>query len=149
MKRMADKQSEPLVAQLKKDPKNPDLLIKIGRSYKNAHQFAEAAKYFAQALSLNPKDVALRDEVGAAQYYSGDTDAAMITFEEGLKYAPNDPSTLYDLGLLRLQKKGDARGAIELWQRLIDTHPELTAEKRSRVEKLIADAKSGPSPAGR
>ncbi len=142
MKRMADKKAEPLLAQLKTDPKNPQLLVKIGNTYKSAHQFQQAALYFGQALELSPKDSALRDEVGAALYYSGDTDRAMATFEEGLKYAPNDPSTLFDLGVMKMEKKGDAKGAIELWQRLLKTNPNLPADKRGQIQKMIADAKT-------
>ncbi len=143
MKRMADKQAEPLLTQLKNDPKNAQLLVKIGNTYKSAHQFDEAANYFGQALQINPKDTAIRDEVGAAQYYSGDFDRAIATFEEGLKYSPNDVSTLYDLGVMKLQKKNDAKAAVALWERLLKNNPQLSADKRQQVEKMIVDAKSG------
>jgi tetratricopeptide (TPR) repeat protein len=140
MKRMADKKAEPLLAQLKSDPKNLQLLVKIGATYKSAHQFKEAANYYGQALALNPKDVGLRDEVGAAQFYAGEVDPAIATFEAGLKYAPNDASLLFDLGVLKMQKKGDAKGAVELWQRLLKTNPNLPADKKQQIEKLIAQA---------
>jgi tetratricopeptide (TPR) repeat protein len=140
MKRMADKKAEPLLAQLKSDPKNLQLLVKIGATYKSAHQFNEAANYYGQALALNPKDVGLRDEVGAAQFYAGDVDPAIATFEAGLQYAPDDASLLFDLGVLKMQKKGDAKGAVELWQRLLKTNPNLPADKKQQIEKLIAQA---------
>lgn len=146
MKRMADKKAEPLLAQLKNDPKNPKLLVEIGNTYKSAHQFSEAADYFGQALALNPKDVALRDEVGGALYFAGDTDKAIATFEEGLKYNPNEASTLFDLGVLKLEKKGDAKGAVELWQRLLKTNPNLPADKKQQILQMIAQAKTGPKP---
>lgn len=148
MKRMADKAAEPLLAQLKADPKNPQLLIKVGGMYKSAHQFKQAAEYFNKALQLQPKDVALRDEVGADQYYAGDVDAAIATFKEGLKNTQNDPSMLLDLGLIKVRKKDDSKGAVELWQRLLDKNPNLEPEKRAQVEKLIATAKSGKPIAG-
>jgi tetratricopeptide (TPR) repeat protein len=132
MKRMADKKAEPLLAQLRNDPKNP----------KSAHQFDAAATYFSQALAINPKDIAIRDEVGAAKYYAGDVDGAISTFEEGLKYSPNDVSTLFDLGVMKLEKKGDAKGAVELWQRLLKTNPDLPPAKQDQVQKMIAQAKS-------
>lgn len=143
MKRMADKQAEPLLSQLKSDPKNVQLLVNIGNTYKSAHQFEQAATYFGQALQLAPKDTAIRDEAGAALYYAGDFDRAIETFEEGLKYSPNDVSTLYDLGVMKLQKKNDAKGAVALWERLLKNNPQLAADKRQQIEKMIADAKSG------
>lgn len=147
MKRMADKKAEPLLAQLKNDPKNPKLLLEIGNTYKSAHQFDQAAKYYGQALEQNPKEIALRDEVGAAQYYSGDVDGAIATFEGSLKYSPNDASTLFDLGVLKLEKKNDAKGAVELWQHLLKTNPDLSADKKQQIQKMIADAKTKPLPA--
>jgi cytochrome c-type biogenesis protein CcmH/NrfG len=143
MKRMADKKAEPLLAQLKNDPKNPKVLVQIGNVYKSAHQFDAAANYFSQALALTPKDIAIRDEVGAAKYYAGDVDGAIAIFEEGLKYSPNDVSSLFDLGVMKLEKKGDAKGAVELWQKLLKTNPNLAADKRDQVEKMIAQAKLG------
>ena len=145
MKRMADKKVEPLLAQLKNDPKNTKLLVDIGNAYKSAHQFSQAADYYGRALEQNPKDVALRDEVGGAYFYSGDTDRAIATFEDGLKYKPNDASTLFNLGVMKLQKKGDSKGAIELWQRLLKTNPDLPADKRAQVQQMIAEAKAHPS----
>jgi cytochrome c-type biogenesis protein CcmH/NrfG len=146
MKRMADKKAEPLLAQLKNDPKNPKLLVQIGNTYKSAHQFGPAADYFGQALALDPKNVTLRDEVGAALYYSGNVDRAMATFEEGLKYSPNEASLLFDLGVMKLEKKGDPKGAIEVWQRLLKGNPDLSAEKRQQIQKMIADAKTHQRP---
>jgi cytochrome c-type biogenesis protein CcmH/NrfG len=146
MKRMADKKAEPLLSQLKNDPRNPKLLVQVGNTYKSAHQFDQAANYFGQALAQDPKNVALRDEVGAALYYSGDVDRAMATFEEGLKYSPNDASMLFDLGVMKLEKKSDPKGAIELWQRLLKGNPNLAPEKKQQIEKMIAGAKAHKRP---
>ena len=146
MKRMADKQSASLLEQLNKDPRNTQLLIKIATNYKSAHQFTEAAIYFGKALEQDPKNVALRDEVAAAQYYSDNADAAISTLEAGLKFQPNDPSTLFNIGIMKYQKKNDAKGAVEMWQRLLKSNPALPEAKRAQVEKLISQASRGTRP---
>jgi tetratricopeptide (TPR) repeat protein len=143
MKRMADKAAEPLLAQLKADPKNADLLTKVGKTYENAHQFKEAANYYEQALALSPKDVGLRDEAGESLYYAGEVDQAIKTLEAGLAISPNDPALLVDLGLIKIRNKGDSKAAIELWQRLLKTNPNIPANKKTQIEKMIAEAKSG------
>lgn len=145
MKRMADKKVEPLVAQLKDDPKNVKLLVDIANAYKSAHQFAQAADYYGRALEQKPADGAIRAEAGGALYYAGDTDRAIATFQDGLKYKPNDAATLFNLGVMKLQKKNDAKGAIEMWQKLLKTNPNLPAEKRTQVQQMIAEAKQHPS----
>ena len=74
MKAMADKKAEPLLEQLKKDPKNKDLLLRLGYFYKSAHQFKDAARYLEQGLLLDPQNVAVRTERASCLYYDGDID---------------------------------------------------------------------------
>src|SRR5271167_3300996 len=42
MKQMADKKAEPLLAKLKSDPNNTELLTEIAKIYLSTHQFKEA-----------------------------------------------------------------------------------------------------------
>src|SRR5271165_635257 len=60
MKRMTDKQVEPLLAKLKTDPKNVKLLNQIALTYKAGHQFKEAIAYFQKSLDVDPKNVTIR-----------------------------------------------------------------------------------------
>src|SRR5664279_2921766 len=46
MKRMADKQVDPLLTKLKADPNNVELLNQIALTYKATHQFKEAIVYY-------------------------------------------------------------------------------------------------------
>lgn len=49
MKRMADKQAQPLLTELQKKPKNAALLNRTVLTYKAAHQFKLAAEYFKKS----------------------------------------------------------------------------------------------------
>ena len=77
MKRMADKQAEPLIAKLKDDPKNADLLSQIGKIYFSTHQFKDAADYLNKALEIKPKDNPTRTLLASCLYYDGDVDGAL------------------------------------------------------------------------
>ena len=77
MKKMADKKAEPLLAKLKTDPKNVELLNKIALTYKAAHQFQDAITYFQKALDVDPKNVAIRTDMASCMYYTGDVDGAL------------------------------------------------------------------------
>ena len=88
MKRMADKQAEPLLAKLKTDPKNVDLLNKTALTYKAAHQFKEAISYFQKALDVDPKNVAIRTDMASCMYYTGDVDGALAQLDKSLTYDP-------------------------------------------------------------
>ena len=140
MKRMADKKAEPLLAKLKTDPNNSELLNQIGALYKSTHQFKEAAGYFHKAVDANPKNVAARTDLASCLFYEGNADGALQQLQQSLSYDPKDANSLFNLGMIRLQAKNDPKGAVTAWQQLLKLNPTLADEKKSAVEKLIAQA---------
>ena len=138
LKHMADKQAEPLLAKLVKDPKNVALLSQLGHIYKATHQFQRAAEYYRKALETDPKNVAVRTEMASCLYYGGDIDGALGQLQQSLKYDPRDANSLFNLGMIKWKGKDDPAGAIAAWQQLLRTSPNL--EKKPIVEKMIAEA---------
>ena len=143
MKQMADKKAEPFLQQLKQDPKNKDLLLRVAYFYKSAHQFKEAAGYFDQTLQLDPNNVAVRTEKASCLYYSGDVDGALAELQESLRISPKDANSLFNLGMIRLKGKQDRARAIAAWQELLRTNPGL--DKKPIVEQMIAEARQQKS----
>ena len=41
--------------------------------------------------------------------------------------------------MIKLQGKGDGKGAIAAWQRLLKTNPQLSPDRKATVMKLMAD----------
>lgn len=143
MKQMADMQASALVEKSKADPKNAGLLVQIAGIYQASHQFQEAAGYFEKALKLDPKNVSARTELASCLYYSGDANGALNQLNQALKYKPTDPNSLFNLGMIKYRGKNDPKGAIAAWEELLKTNPDL--DRRSIVEKMIAEAKAGPA----
>ena len=143
MKAMANRKVEPLLAKLKSDPKNTDLLIEIASFYKSAHLFKEAAEYLDRALQSDPKNIAIRTEKASCLYFDGNVDGALAALQESLRENPKDANSLFNLGLIRWKGKNDAAGAITAWRELLRTNPKL--DKKPIVERMIAEAegKSG------
>ena len=139
MKRMADKQAEPLLSKLKADPNNSDLLNQIGMLYKATHQFKDAAVYYQKAINANPGNVAARTDLASCLFYDGDADGAISQLQQSLKYDPKDANSLFNLGMIRLQGKNDPAGAVTAWQQLLKLNPKLSDDKKASVEKLIAE----------
>ena len=141
MKRMADKTAEPLLTKLQSDPKNAALLAQIGKVYESAHQFKEAADYYGKSLEIDPTNLANRTAMASCLYYSGDVDAAIAQLEQSLKNDPKDANSLFNLGMIKWKGKNDAKGAVIAWQQLLKSNPNLDADKKAQVEKLMADAR--------
>jgi len=141
MKKMADKQAEPLLAKLKDDPKNADLLAQVGGIYFSTHQFKEAADYFGKSLEISPKNVKTRVQLASCLYYSGDVDGALQQLGQATTDDPKDANSLFNLGMIRWQGKKDGKGALEAWGKLLKTNPQLEPAKKTQVEKLMSEVR--------
>jgi len=139
MKHMADKQAEPLLAKLKTDPKNVELLNKTALTYKAAHQFQDAIAYFQKALAIDPKNVPIRTDMASCLYYIGDVDGALAELNKSLTYDPKHPGTLMNIGIIKWQGKNDINGAIAAWQTLLKLNPDFP--QKDVIEHMIAEAK--------
>jgi len=138
MKRMADKQAQPLLTTLKADPKNAAVLNKTALTYKAAHQFKEAIVYFQKALEIDPKNVGIRDDMASCMYYTGDVDGALDQLNKSLTYDPKHPGTLLNIGVIKWQGKNDVKGAVESWETLLKLNPNFP--QKEAIEGLITKA---------
>jgi cytochrome c-type biogenesis protein CcmH/NrfG len=145
MKQMADKQAAPLLEKLKSDPNNSALLVQVGAIYHTTFQFNEAAAYYGKAVQNDPKNVATRTKLASSLYRSGDVDGAIAQLSQALTYDPKDANSLFDLGIIRLQAKRDAKGALAEWQQLLKTNPQLSPDRKAMVQKVIASVHASSS----
>ena len=56
-----------------------------------------------------------------------------------MSYDPKDANSLFNLGMIKLQGKGDGKGAVAAWQQLLQSNPQMSADRRAEVQKLMAD----------
>jgi cytochrome c-type biogenesis protein CcmH/NrfG len=139
MKQMADQKAAPLLGKLKSDPNNVGLLLQVGAIYHVTHQFSDAATYYGRAAQIQPRDVAIRTKLAASLFREGDADGAMAQLNQALTYDPKDANTLFNLGMIRLEGKGDTEGALAAWQQLLKSNPQLSPDRKATVVKLMAD----------
>ena len=94
--------------------------------------------YYQQASAADPKNVNISTDLGTALWYSGRADEALAQFQKSLAINPGHAQTLFNQGIVRLEGKQDALGAIESWETLLAKHPSYAdAEK---VRAMLADA---------
>ncbi|MDR3739273.1 MAG: tetratricopeptide repeat protein [Terracidiphilus sp.] len=143
LKSAADAQAAPMLEQLKQHPTDATLLANIGNVYYDAQAYQTAADYYGRALQLTPSDAAVRTDMATAYWYMGNADAALVEFDKALGYAPNNPNTLFNRGLVKWRGKHDAAGAMADWQKLLATSPNY--EGRGQVEQMLNEVKSQTS----
>jgi cytochrome c-type biogenesis protein CcmH/NrfG len=138
MRQIAEAEAAPLIAQLKSDPNNSDLLYKVGNIYYDAQQYADAVNYYERCLKLNPKATDVRTDMATAYHFMGKTDRALQEYGEVLKIDGTHANALFNTGMVKWQDKQDMSGAIVAWKRLLETNPQYA--QRDKVQKLIAQA---------
>ncbi|MGO9338126.1 MAG: tetratricopeptide repeat protein [Terracidiphilus sp.] len=139
LKELADAQVAPLLDKLKSDAGNPDLLTSIGNAYYDAQQYPIAVDYYGRALKTRPSDAAVRTDMATAYWYMGNADVAIAEFNKALAYAPTNPNTLFNLGLVKWQGKKDGAGAIADWEKLLAANPDY--EGRDKVEQMMTEVR--------
>ncbi len=137
LKSIADTQAAPLVEKLKADPANPELLVSLGNLYYDAQQYSVAVDYYARSQKARPSDAAVRTDMGTAFWFMGNSSRAIAEFNRALAFAPNNPNTLFNLGLVKWKGNRDAAGARSAWEQLLKTDPAY--EKKDQVEKMLAE----------
>jgi tetratricopeptide (TPR) repeat protein len=138
MKHMADKQAEPLLARLKATPKDVGALVEVGNIYYDTQNFREAISYYQQSLKLRD-DPNVRTDLGTAYWQLGDADSALREFEDALKLDPRHANTYYNMGLVKWQGKMDVKGAVNAWEKLLQTNPDFP--QKDKIVDLIARAR--------
>jgi len=139
MKQMADKQVAPLLARLKSDPNNADLLNQIGTMYRATHQFKTAIDYYQKSLAINPRNVGARTDMASCMYYLGDVDGALAQLNKSLTYDPKHAGTLINIGIIKWKGKNDVDGAVAAWEKLLKLNPDF--ENKELIEHMITEAK--------
>jgi cytochrome c-type biogenesis protein CcmH/NrfG len=143
LRHIAAKSADSLLAQLATKPNDAKLLAKIGDIYSDARQYKDAVEYYSRALRIDARNVDVRTDLATAQFYGGNTDAAIAEFNRALQYEPKHVGALFNLGVVKWQGKNDPAGAVAAWERLLKANPDSLM--RQRVQDLIAKAKQHAS----
>lgn len=140
LKQMAAVHAAPLLEKLKADPASLDVLTSLGNVYYDAQQYPQAIDYYARVLRVKPDDAAVRTDMGTAFWFMGNADRALAEFQKALASVPDNPNTLFNLGMVKWKGKMDAEGATAAWERLLATDPGYGQKKQ--VEQMLAEVKT-------
>jgi tetratricopeptide (TPR) repeat protein len=125
---------------LAQDPRNAQAAVKAGNLLYDAQRYIEAIPFYQQAFALLPSDINVSTDLGTALWYAGRPDDALAQYTRSLALDRTHAQTLFNLGIVRADGKGDYAGAIAVWDTLLGAHPDY--RDASRVRTLIADARA-------
>ena len=125
---------------LARDPKNVAAATTLGNTLYDAGRYAEAVPYYQQAFALDSKNPNLSTDLGTALWYSGRPDEALAQYQKSLAADPTHAQTLFNMGIVRLEGKQDALGAIEAWDTLLSTNPSYG--DADKVRRMLTEART-------
>jgi tetratricopeptide (TPR) repeat protein len=82
----------------------------------------------------------VRTDMATAYWYLGNADQAIAEFNKALTFAPTNPNTLFNLGLVKWEGKHDAAGAIADWKKLLNANPNY--EQKDKVRQMLSDVQN-------
>jgi cytochrome c-type biogenesis protein CcmH/NrfG len=106
--------------------------VQLGNMYFDAGKFSEAARWYEDALKIEPRDPNVSTDLGIAYYYTNQPDRALAQFEHSLQVDPRHSKTLLNVGVVRAFGKQDLDGAAKAWQRVIDVAPDSPEARAAR-----------------
>ena len=113
-------------------PQDAAVRAQLGNMYFDAERYADAIKWYEQAVALDPKDVNVSTDLGVCYYYTNQADRAVAQLSKSLDVDPKHTKTLLNLGIVRAFGKQDLEGAAEAWQRVIEIAPNTDEGRAAR-----------------
>jgi tetratricopeptide (TPR) repeat protein len=93
-----------VLAYLAKRPKDAQAIFLLGLTFHREQKYGQATPYYEQALEIDPNFSLINHFYGWALYYLGDLPASRQAFESFLVHQPDEPDSLFALGLIDLDE---------------------------------------------
>ena len=119
---------------IKADPKDYDSIVGLANIHFDQRNFSDAADLYIKALAIkdNPD---VRTDLGTMLFYSNRYDEAITELKKVLATNPTHAQALFNLGVVQLHGKNDSAGALQTWEKLIQTNPDFP--QKAVVEEQI------------
>ena len=85
--------------------------LELGNLYFDAERFEDAARWYEQALAIEPRNVNASTDLGISYYYMNQPDRALQQFDRSLAIDPRHTKTLLNVGIVRAFGKDDLAGS--------------------------------------
>jgi cytochrome c-type biogenesis protein CcmH/NrfG len=127
-----------LTAKIKQNPQDFDSIVELGNLNFDQKNYDDAINLYKKAIEIRPDALNVRTDMGTAMFYQNRYDDAIAQFQEVLKVDPKNAQALFNLGVAMLHGKNDPKGALEYWEKLVETNPDhpQAAFVKEQIQKL-------------
>jgi cytochrome c-type biogenesis protein CcmH/NrfG len=129
-----------LKASAERNPTDTASRVQLGNLYFDHDRYPDAARWYEDALKIDPRNVNVSTDLGIAYYYMNQPDVALAQFDRSLAIDPAHTKTHLNIGIVRAFGKQDLEGAARAWQRVIDLAP--TSPEAATARQALAGLRS-------
>jgi tetratricopeptide (TPR) repeat protein len=115
---------------LKKEPKNAELLNKVGVGYSNLTKLDKAKKYYERAIKADAKYASALNNLGTVHFYQKRFKRAIKVYERAIAVKPDSATFHSNAGHAWFADKKYAE-AIAAWSRAIEIDPQVFEHRGS------------------
>lgn len=123
-----------------RDPKNTRARIELGNLHMDHEQWAEAVKWYSEALAIDPQNADVRVDMGACLVSLGKAPEAVAAFDQALAIAPGHKKAIFNKGIALMQS-GRPKDAVALWEDLLKRYPD--DPQLAPLRQQIAEVRAG------
>jgi predicted Zn-dependent protease len=105
-----------------RDKGNTQVRIELGNLYMDHQRYDEAARWYREALAVNPSQPDVIVDLGACLVNGGKAKEGLAEFERALAQAPNHKKALFNKGIA-LMESGRPKDAVAVWEDLLKRFP--------------------------
>lgn len=123
-----------------RDPKNARARIELGNLHMDHEQWAEAVKWYGEALAIDPRNADVRVDMGACLVSLGKAPEAVAAFDQAIAVVPGHKKALFNKGIALMQS-GRPKEAVALWEDLLKRYPD--DPQLAPLRQQIAEVRAG------
>ena len=129
-----------LEALASREPRNIEARVQLGNVLMDGHRYDDAARWYREALTINPEQRNVLVDLGACLVNGGKASEGLAEFDRALVMEPAHRNAAFNRGvaLIELGRKKEAADAWEALVARFPSDPQLQA-LRSRIAELRAD----------
>jgi tetratricopeptide (TPR) repeat protein len=126
-----------------RDPANAQVRIELGNLNMDHERWAEAVRWYNEALALEPRNADVRVDMGACLVSLGRAPEAVAAFDAALVASPGHKKALFNKGIALMQA-GRPTDAVALWEDLLKRYPD--DPQLAPLRQQIAEVRASSTP---
>lgn len=115
--------------------------MQLGNTYFDTNNFVKAITAYNRFLTLQPNNANVLTDLGIMYRNNGQPTEAIASFDRAIAIDPKHVQAPFNKGVVLLNDLHEHQAAIDVWQKLVDVNPGVTAGNGMPISQMIEDAK--------